>query len=101
MFLKGTTNNWHIIKNCWGMNYSLSFTRKYNLLGLFRFIWMKGHFPLVGCVTSWTAEKKDVSSAKSLVVDDNPQLGSLIYIKKNKGARTDPQETPAETSAQD
>ena len=41
-------NNWHIIKNCWRMNYSLNFTRKYNLLGLFRFVWIKGHFPLVG-----------------------------------------------------
>ena len=43
----------------------------------------------------------DVSLAKSLVVDDNPQLRSLIYIKKNKGPKTDPWGTPAETSAQD
>ena len=88
---------------------SLSFTRKYNLLGLFRFIWIKGHFPLVGpifsrssfnslvdCVTSLTTEKSDVSSAKSLVIDDNTQLRSLIYIKKNTWPRTDPWRTAAE-----
>ena len=106
MFLTGTTNNWHIIKNCWRMNYSLSFTRKYNLLGLFRFIWIKGHFPLVDpiwnflkssfnslvhCFKSWTTEKRDVSSAKSLVADDNPRLRSSICIKKNKGPKQIPE----------
>ena len=45
---------------------------------------------LVDCVTSWTTEKRDVSSAKCLVVHENPQLRSLIYIKKNKGLKTDP-----------
>ena len=60
----------------------------------------QGGNSLVDCVTCAT-EKRDVSSAKSLVVDDNPQLRSLIYIKKNKGPRTDPWGTPAETSAQD
>ena len=97
------------------MNYILSFTRKYNFLFLFRFIRIKGHFPLVGpiwnfsrssfnswvdCV-AWTTEKMDVSSAKSLVVDDNPQPRSLICIKKHKGPKIDPWWTPAETSAQD
>ena len=40
-------------------------------------------------------------SAKSLVVDDNPHLRSLIYINKKKGPRADPWWTPAKTSAQD
>ena len=40
-----------------------------------------------GCMASWTTEKRDVSSAKSLVVDDSPQLRSLIYIKKNKAPK--------------
>ena len=56
---------------------------------------------MVDCVTSWTTEKRDVSSAKSLVVDDNPQLISLIYTKKNKGPKTDPWGIPAEASTQD
>ena len=55
----------------------------------------------VDCATSWTTEKRDASSAKSLVVDDNPQLRSLIYIKKNKGHRIGLWGTPAETSTQD
>ena len=116
MFLTRTTNSWHIIKNCWRINYFLSFTRKYNFLGLFRFIRIKGHFTLVGqiwnfsrlsfnslvdCVTSWTTEKRNVSLAKILVVDDNSQLRSLIYTKKNKGPKIDPWGTPAETSTQD
>ena len=41
-------------------------------------------------MASWTTEKRDVSSAKSLVADDSPQLRSLIYIKKNKASKTDP-----------
>ena len=43
-------------------------------------------------MTSLTTEKRDVSLAKSLVVDNNSQLRSLIYIKKNKGPKTDPEE---------
>ena len=47
MFLTGTTNNWHIIKNYWRALLS-EFSRKYNVLGLFRFIKIKEHYPLVG-----------------------------------------------------
>ena len=56
---------------------------------------------MVDCATLQTTEKRDVSWAKGLVVDDNPQLRSLINIKKNKGPKIGPWETPAETSAQD
>ena len=56
---------------------------------------------MVDCVTSWTNAKRDVSSVKSLVVDGNPQLRSLIYIKKNKEPKTDPWGAPVETYTQD
>ena len=53
MFLAGTANKWHIIKYCWRMNYFLSLTRKYNLLALFKFIRVKGHFPLVSPIRNF------------------------------------------------
>ena len=56
---------------------------------------------MVDCVKSWTNAKRNASSAKSLVVDGNPQVRSLIYIKENKGPKTDPWGVPVETYTQD
>ena len=36
---------------------------------------------------SWITEKREVSSAKSLVLEDKPSAKSLIYIKNNNGPR--------------
>lgn len=54
------------------------------------------------CVTTpWTTEKRDLSSAKSLIVDDKPDhqhtSRSSTYIKKNKGTMIDPWEATAQT----
>ena len=50
------------------------------------------------CVrTPWTTEKRDLSSAKSLIADDKPGPRSSIYIKKNKGTMIDPWEATAQT----
>ena len=50
------------------------------------------------CVTTpWTTEKRDLSSAKSLIVDDKPGPRSSTYIKKNKGTMIDPWEATAQT----
>ena len=43
-------------------------------------------------------EKREVSSAKSLVLEDKPSVKSLIYIKNNNGPRVEPWGTPALTS---
>ena len=45
--------------------------------------------------TSWTTEKMDVSSAKSLLIDDKFLRRSLIYIKKKRGPKMEPCRTPA------
>ena len=45
----------------------------------------------------WTIEKTEVSSAKSLAVDDRFLDKSLIYTKNNRGPKTDPWGTPAST----
>ena len=46
---------------------------------------------------SWTTEKIEVSSAKSLAVDDRFLDKSLIYTKNNRGPKTDPWGMPAST----
>ena len=47
-------------------------------------------------VESWTTEKSDVSSAKSLSFVVKPSDTSLIYTKNaNKGSRIEPCGTPA------
>ena len=42
-------------------------------------------------------EKREVSSARSLVLEDKPSAKSLIYIKNNNGPRMLPRGTPALT----
>ena len=42
-------------------------------------------------------EKRDVSSAKSLLSDDKPLAKSLIYIKNNNDPKMEPGGTPALT----
>ena len=49
---------------------------------------------------SFTTEKRDVSSAKSLTVQVNFSDKSLIYAKKNRGPKMDPCDTPALTGNQ-
>ena len=47
-------------------------------------------------IESWTTEKSDVSSAKTLVfLAVNPSGKWLIYTKKNKGLNIEPPETLA------
>ena len=46
---------------------------------------------------SWITKKREVSSAKSLVLEDKPSAKSLIHIKNNHGPRMQPWETPALT----
>ena len=45
----------------------------------------------------WTTEKIEVSSAKSLAVDDRFLDKSLIYTKNNRGPKKDPWGTPVNT----
>ena len=42
-------------------------------------------------------ERREVSSAKSLVLEDTPSTISLIYIKNNNSTRMEPWGTPALT----
>ena len=50
------------------------------------------------CVTTpWTTENRDLSSAKSLIVDDKPGPRSSIYIKKNRGTMIDHWEATTQT----
>ena len=49
---------------------------------------------------SFTTEKRDVSSAKSLTVEVIFSDKSLIYTKKNRGPKMDPCGTPALTCNQ-
>ena len=49
---------------------------------------------------SLTTEKIDVSSANNLAVDEMPLARSLMYIKKNKGLKTEPCGTPESTVVQ-
>ena len=42
-------------------------------------------------------KKREVSSAKSLVLEDKRSAKSLIYIKNNNGPRMEPRGTPAVT----
>ena len=46
-------------------------------------------------LTSWTTEKIEVLSAKSLTFEVSPSGKSLIKTKNNKGPRTEPCRTPA------
>ena len=46
-------------------------------------------------VESWTTEKSDVSSAKSLTFVVKPFDKSLIYTKKNRGRKMEPCGKPA------
>ena len=46
---------------------------------------------------SFTAEKRDVSSAKCLTVEVIFSDKSIIYNKKNSGPKIDPCSTPAST----
>ena len=46
---------------------------------------------------TWITEKREISSAKSLVLEDKPSDKSLIYIKNNNGPRMEPWGTPALT----
>ena len=50
---------------------------------------------MVVITESWIAEKREVSSAKSLVLDDKPSAKSLIYTKNDNGPRMEPWGTPA------
>ena len=42
-------------------------------------------------------EKREVSPAKRLVLEDKPSIKSLIYIKNNNSPRMEPWGTPALT----
>ena len=53
---------------------------------------------LAEMLVSFTTEKRDVSSAKSLTVEVTLSDKSLIYTKKNRGPKMDPFGTPAGTS---
>ena len=46
-------------------------------------------------VESWTTEKSDMSSAKSLAFVVKPSHKLLIYTKKNKGPKIEPCGIPA------
>ena len=52
---------------------------------------------MVVITESWITEKREVSSAKSLVLEDKPSAKSLIYIENNNGPRMKPWGTPALT----
>ena len=43
---------------------------------------------------SWITEKREVSSAKRLVLEDKPSAKSLTNIKNNNGPRMEPWGTP-------
>ena len=53
---------------------------------------------LAEMLVSFTTEKRDVSSAKSLAVEVILSDKSLIYTKKNRGPKMEPFGTPASTS---
>lgn len=88
-------------KNFWNLNYK----KMVGLAHISRqpFCFLSIWFNLVTyCVTTpWTTEKRDLSSAKSLIVDDKPDhqhtSRSSTYIKKNKGTMIDPWEATAQT----
>ena len=46
---------------------------------------------------SYTTENREVSSANSLALDDNPSGKSLMQIKKSNEPKVDPRGTPALT----
>ena len=64
------------------------------------FIFAKSLFSSRAEIKSQTTENKDVSSASSLVFEDNPSEKSLIYIKNNNGPSMEPWGIPALTSGQ-
>ena len=45
--------------------------------------------------TSFTTEKREISSARNFAVEERLLLRSFIYIKKKRGPKMDPWETPA------
>ena len=112
MFLARTSCHRGVIEiNC-GMSDFLTFTRKNNFLSLFSYFRVKWQFPLIWPVEIlikssfscnddrlilWTTEKIELSSAKSLAVDDRFLDKSLIYTKNNRGPKKDPWGTPVNT----
>ena len=108
MFLARASCHRGVIEiNC-GMSNFLTFTRKKQLYELISglndiFHWyaqleilIKSSFSCNNDrLISWTTEKIEVSSAKSLAVDDRFLDKSLIYTKNNRGPKTDPWGTPA------
>ena len=69
---------------------------------MFERVGVEAHFPLIGPVfrksllssfaevfLSCTTEKREVSSANNLGLEDKSSDRSLIYIKKNSGQRID------------
>ena len=114
MFMGWATSYWNIIKKDCRMRCFNSFSWKYNFLSLLRNIRIEGHFPLMSSfryffkslfrwywdkLTSFTTEKREVSSAKSFAVEERLLLRSFIYIKKRRGPKMDPWGTPAVTGS--
>ena len=52
-------------------------------------------------LTSFTTEKREVSLAKSFVVEERLLLRSFIGIKKKRGSKMDPLVTPVVTGSHD
>ena len=92
------------------MRYCFRFPTKNDFLCLFSWIWVKlifhwnAHLFIFAkslfssraeALLSWITENKDVSSANSLVFEDNLSDRSLIYIKNNNGPSMDPWGTRA------
>ena len=74
--------------NAKGVTKFLYFSRKNYFLSLLVRIRIKTYLPLKPVITeSWITEKREVSSAKSLVLEETPSDKSLIYFKNNNSPR--------------
>ena len=114
MVILSTSNQTMVLFDC-RMRWFNSFSWKYNFLSLPRNIKIEGHFPLISPfryffkslfrwnwvkLTSFTIEKREVSSAKGFAVEEKLLLRSFIYIKKRRGPKMDPWGTLAVTGSQ-
>ena len=110
MFFRGDFLNKIVIEIHWIMIGILTFSGKYNFLSLFTLISVKTHFYciaqwlillrslfklFVDVFISWTTEKREVSSANSLIFVVKSSERLLIQIKNNNGTSIDPWGTSA------